>query len=169
MSGNGVLISMIITLHQTIVLMSKAVLLPILKVLLPVLSASFVAAVAGTTTRAPASSVFGATTPPPLATALLASAWLVARDEKCTSCTFFVEFEAKPQTSLLHRTTAILAQKCASLHILELQVSSWNHGHPWAFRRRDLCSVPPRMVGVLSRNDVLPLAKVASQFTTRML
>jgi len=53
MSGNGVLIGMIITLHQTIVLMSKAVLLPILKVPRQALTASGAAAV-GAAARAAA-------------------------------------------------------------------------------------------------------------------
>ena len=53
MSGNGVLIGIIITLHQTMLLMSKAVLLPILRVPRQAITASDAAAV-GAAARAAA-------------------------------------------------------------------------------------------------------------------
>ena len=77
MSRNGVLIGMMITLHQTIVLMCKAILLPILKVPRRVLTASSVAAV-GSAARTTALLACGASTVLASGAAMLASAWLGA-------------------------------------------------------------------------------------------
>ena len=75
MSGNGVLIGIIITLHQTIVLMCKAVLLPILRVPRQALTASVAAAVSSTT-RASALWADGASAVLTTGSAIVASAWL---------------------------------------------------------------------------------------------
>ena len=76
MSGNGVLMGMMITLHQTMVFMSKAVLLPILKVVRMDLTASYVAAV-GTATRTTALWAYGTSTVLTTGSTFLASGWLV--------------------------------------------------------------------------------------------
>ena len=77
MSGTGVLIGIIVTLRQTIVLMCKAVLLPILKVPRQVLTV-FCAAAAGAGTRATALWATGAATVLTSGTSVLASGWLGA-------------------------------------------------------------------------------------------
>ena len=76
MSGNGVLIGIMMTLHQTMLLISKAVLLPILRVLRQALTV-FCAAAAGAMARGTVSSVYGSATAPTTGTKMLASAWLV--------------------------------------------------------------------------------------------
>ena len=75
MSGNGVLIGIIMTLHQTMVLMCKAVLLPILRVPRQALTV-FYAAAAGTTTRRAALWAPGVTATLATGATFLASAWL---------------------------------------------------------------------------------------------
>ena len=75
MFGNGVLIGIIITLHQTIVLMCKAVLLPILKVLRQALTV-LGAAAAGAATWSSALWASGAAAVLAAGTAMLASGWL---------------------------------------------------------------------------------------------
>ena len=76
MPGNGVLIDGIMTLLQMMLLIIKAVLLPILKVVRMDLTASYVAAV-GTATRTTALWAYGTSTVLTTGSTFLASGWLV--------------------------------------------------------------------------------------------